>query len=156
AVALRPSVDSCLGTTICRQTRRVIDACFSPQGTQLYSLAEAGEIRAWELSTGKQISRFESRWSSATSFALAPDGDTLAWGQRNGFVEVRSLANRFQEREVTRHEAAVTLLRFSPDGNVLLSGGEDKVLRASDTATGKELWSHAQLPTGPRDVRFSP
>src|SRR5436309_7120500 len=43
------------------------------------------------------------------------------------------------QRTLTGHESTVSLAVFSPDGKTLVSGGDDKLIKLWDVASGKEL-----------------
>jgi len=124
-----------------------------------------GEVRLWDVATGKEKALPQRSGMTVYSLAFSPDGKTLAWGggidprevdttYREGFedipkeylnnfkefgeVTVLDLATR-KERTFFRGDAGrINSVAFSPDGKTLASGGRDGAIRLFDVAKGKE------------------
>src|SRR5262249_11575319 len=54
------------------------------------------------------------------------------------------------------HDPVACSVAFSPDGQRLLSGGEDKLVKVWDAKTGKQILSLAGQTAGVQSVAFSP
>jgi len=125
---------------------------FSPDGKQLavatgdwQKIDEKGEVRVWEVSTGKELFRLRAHIGVARTVAFSPDGKRLATGGGEylapGEVILWDLAS--QRAEVTLpHARGVARLAFSPDGKQLAvltnNNGEAKLW---DLATQQELYT---------------
>ncbi len=59
-------------------------------------------------------------------------------------------------RSLAGHKGAVTSVAYSPDGEHVLSGGEDGTLRLWETATGREVRTFTGHKAGVTSVAFSP
>jgi WD40 repeat protein len=74
---------------------------------------------------------------------FSPDGALVAVGQGGetdtGKVHLIEVATGKQLREVSGHQYGVTDVRFSADGQYLLSTGRDTMLRICQTSDGKEV-----------------
>ncbi len=67
---------------------------------------------------------------TVSALAAQPDGGALAVGAEDGSVELLRLTDRLRsEWRSTTHAGSVTALAFLVDGNGLLSGGADRMLR---------------------------
>jgi WD40 repeat protein len=113
---------------------------FAPGDTTLLT-AGRDSFSAWEVSTGKELYRCEG---GGLSFALAPDGKTLAVGTRPDdpkvvAISLRDAATGRVLQECRGHTDWVRSLAFAADGRTLVSGSHDKTVRFWDVATGKEL-----------------
>jgi WD40 repeat protein len=100
-------------------------------------------VSVWEVSTGKELRRFDCKGGSG-SFALTPDGKTLAVGTYTDdpnvvAIYLRDAATGRALQECRGHANWVRSLAFSADGHTLVSGSHDKTVRFWDVATGKEL-----------------
>jgi WD40 repeat protein len=87
--------------------------------------------------------------------AFAPDGKTLAAGNRAGDVVLWDLATR-EKRVLKGHKDVVRSVAFSPDGKTLASGAQDNTIRLWEPTLGLELLTltgHANWVNG---VAFSP
>lgn len=78
------------------------------------------------------------------AIAFSPDGKTLAIGSgapsRDGDITLwDSETGALKQTFAGRHSDTVLCLAWSPDGKLIASGGADKQLRITDTATGKLL-----------------
>jgi WD40 repeat protein len=80
-------------------------------------------------------------------FALAPDGQTLAYSQSNGDVQLWNVTKGVAGITLKGHIGAVSALAFSPDSKTLATGaygggmkggGQDKSIKLWDVASGKE------------------
>jgi hypothetical protein len=127
---------------------------FSPDGRLIASAGYDETVCLWEVATGSEVRRTKDR---ADRLAFAPDGSTLVsavgvkWGNDNA-ANVLSIWDVITGELVGRlpgHADGVTLLRFSPDGKVVLSGGEDCTLLAWDASAWPGARPAAPLALAP-------
>ncbi|MCK9921051.1 TIR domain-containing protein [Frankia sp. AgPm24] len=111
---------------------------FHPDGTQLATADEAGDIRLWDTATGELDQELTGHDYPVYTVDYHPDGAELASGDTGGVVWVWSLPSG-QGRIIARHTGAVYRVGFSPDGTMLSSGDSDGVLRLTSTATDTRL-----------------
>jgi WD40 repeat protein len=137
---------------------RVVQVVFSPDGghvaTVTYDGGEHARIWEWpqqpsDLPRGSYFSVHESKWSFSTrDVAFSSDGRllvTASW-RANSLIRNDTEARVWGTREfgpplltLQGHFAPVVSVAVSPDGKLILTGGEDGVARLWDAATGKPL-----------------
>jgi RNA polymerase sigma factor (sigma-70 family) len=112
-----------------------------------------GEVRLWDVQTGKELARLKGHTKMAIRAAFARDGVTLASGSRDHTVRIWDAKARKEIRKLD-HGEVVEGLAFSPDGKLVASIGHDGPNRLVvwDVTTGKQV---RELPGG-RCVAFSP
>jgi WD40 repeat protein len=146
----------------------VSDVVFGDDGRTLTLANDQGQVRIWNLHSGRQVAT-ESDYRSPGQFqAFSPDARWLARGADDGAVELVQLQGGATERRLGGHTGAVYTVAFSADSRWLASGGDDGTVRVWQVATGRqhELLHNAETPPGPDaqgpagspvyDVAFSP
>jgi RNA polymerase sigma factor (sigma-70 family) len=133
-----------LGTVRLRHPGRWPALIFSADGKTLFSSNDANSVYLWDLATGQALRTLkisDQRWTQAA--ALSPDGKVLATGGYDGIRLLDPVTGQELRRLKAGHVAS---LAFTPDGQALISGGEDNewAIRIWDSATGNErhrmLW----------------
>jgi RNA polymerase sigma factor (sigma-70 family) len=121
----------------------VQDIAFSPDGKVLASAGRDGAIRLWAVGTGKELQHWTRPvWFHAVAFS--PDGKYIAAGSGNvdnswqppGEVWVWEVASGKQLHCVKGHQLAVRCLAFSPVGDLLATGSNDRSVAVWDVARG--------------------
>ncbi len=127
-------------------TNGVTSLAFSPDGKTLASASgildgktdrwKAGEVKLWEVATGRERDILQEHESLITALAFTPDGKKLVtvgedrsivlWDVETGQDSTRSLV----------HLGSITALAVSPDSKLLATAGADRTVK---------LWS---LPSG--------
>jgi RNA polymerase sigma factor (sigma-70 family) len=141
------AVESGKETRCLKGENRIKSVAFSPDGKLLacaggedliggeqaeQALAEQpvgpGEVRLWDVATGRQVLRWQSPQGGVQSVAFSPDGKWLAAGGNDSMVHFWDIASGREVRRSQAHQSAIQSIAFSPDGKVLASAGLDGML----------------------------
>ena len=160
----------------------VNSVAFSPDGKFVVSGSADGTARVWEVSTGQEVARM-AQYDRVTSVAFSPNGKFVVSGGCDesdasvgyyycwqGSVRVWE-ASTGQEVARMAHYAYVTSVAFSPNGELVASGGCDdrfaddscaqSTIRIWEANTGEEVTRMSYHVDNPFDasvtsVDFSP
>src|SRR5262249_6692871 len=127
-------------------------AAFSPDGKTLATGHGPGEVRLWSVENGTQSATINNNDGQVLSVAYSRDGRYLAVGGQNRTVKVydartRGLVVSFAGHEQHRGQTVgyydwkwtLRALALSPDGNLVVSGGNDRTVRVWDVANRRHL-----------------
>jgi WD40 repeat protein/serine/threonine protein kinase len=127
--------------------QNVWSLAFSPDGRQLAlgtmlpNKGGLGEVRVWDVETG----RLHATLEGSGPVAFKPDGAQLATASVGSQIKVWDLRSSRLTGTLIGSQGWVPCLAYSPDGRFLASGGEDQVVRLWDARTGQRvraLWGH--------------
>jgi WD40 repeat protein/tRNA A-37 threonylcarbamoyl transferase component Bud32 len=132
----------------------VAGLAFRPGTTQLIAIGQQGQLRCWDVASGAECYRVDTRPHRLTALAVQPEtssgrtGRRLACGTDTGEVQTYD-AQTGERQEVYRGHLepfrAVTALAYSPDGTRLVSAGRDRALLVWDATRGPEA-AQRQVP----------
>ena len=100
--------------------------------------ARAGEIRGYDVSSGKPVPAFLGeephgiRWLS-----FGPDGKTLATAEYDGMVRIRDASTGKVLTKFEAHPGGVQCFKFAPDSKTLVTYGKENTAKVWDVATKK-------------------
>jgi WD40 repeat protein len=130
---------------------------YSPDESRLASTSTDGDVRIWDLATGKclQILPHE-HWVIWAIFS--PDGQQLIVCGTSATIYVWDVSTGKLLKTLTGHLDWVWSIALSADGQTLFSTGEDRTIRRWDLATGNclsairahkdRIWTIALTPDG--------
>ena len=110
--------------------------------------AAAGGLEAWDLRAGRPIGRSPAAAAEGALYVLSPDGERVAYGEKEGARRVRlwnprvSPAGDLTLALPRRRLAVLEQAAFSPDGNYLATlhvGPGPASVRVWETRTGRPL-----------------
>ena len=156
-----------LKRTLVGHSEPVHTVAFSPDGLTIASGSRDGAIMLWDVRSGNKLHTLEGHEEPVSSVAFSPDGRTLASTgsphsvnprlSRFGELKLWDTHTGEQVRTLEGHLHTVGSVAFSPDGDVLASGGGwyDDTVRFWDTRTGEEV-RILEGHTGVDSIAFSP
>jgi WD40 repeat protein len=108
----------------------VPEIAISPDGRMIAAARSGGLVQLYDLQTGELAwERALQPNSEPWTLAFGPDGDVLASGWRNGAICWQDTQDPDRLNCAQAHTRPVGVVRFRPDGLVMLSGGYDGWLR---------------------------
>jgi WD40 repeat protein len=119
--------------TLTEHTEPINMVAFHPDGQVLASGSTDRTIKLWEVSTGKLLKTLTSHKLKVLAVAFSSLG-TLASASADSTIVIWT--DEAMPKQLTGHVGTVTTIAFSPDGQLLASGGEDRQIRLWDTKTG--------------------
>lgn len=105
---------------------------FSPDGETLASGSEDNSIRLWDIKTGRLKRKLPG---GAYCLAFSPDGNTLAGGLST--INLWDINTGEKKILLKGHKGSVMSIAFSPNEEMLASGGYDGSIRLWNTNSGK-------------------
>jgi WD40 repeat protein len=129
---------------------------YSPDGQMLVSADGNGDIRLWEVSTGKKRQVLQGHVGIVYCVRFSDDGTTLASGGEDRTVRLWDVRSGRELATLRGHPENVWSLDFSPNGKTLASAGG--FVRVWDTTSAKERVTLRPPPNSPRPqcLAFSP
>jgi WD40 repeat protein len=129
-------------------SRFVNSVAFSPDGKWLASAsgdfrqaqldAQGGEVRIWDVATGKQVAVHKLPAGFVYALAFSPDSQDLALARSDNLVEVCAVPTLETRRKYGGHNRPLRSIAFNPDGTRLAAAGSGGLVVLWNTATGKE------------------
>ena len=121
---------------------------FSPDGRHVLAVAGDDHALVWDTTTGDIV--FETSGNAAiTSLAMSPSGEHIALGRDDGQVEMWTLDDGNQPRQLdsqpSPHLSEISWIDFDPQGGRMVSTSRDGVAIVWDITTGR-------LATRPRTL----
>jgi WD40 repeat protein len=115
ALAFSPDGKTLACTSHGQDPRQVPDA---RRGPQVW-----GEIKLWDVSTGRELSSFRAHDQEVTSLAFSPDSRTLATSGRDRYVRLWDVATEKEVASLGPVGESACCLAFNPDGKRLAASG---------------------------------
>jgi WD40 repeat protein len=152
-----------LGSTRWRPGSPATYLAFTPDGKRLLKAGEDASLVLLDVTTGKEIRRFEPEqpknssvpgktapppvaamgmgWNQgiSTGVALSQDGKTLAAALANNVIQLWNVASGKAVRQIPAPPAGLGALALSPDGKILAARAGDQSIHLWDSGTGKAL-----------------
>jgi RNA polymerase sigma factor (sigma-70 family) len=148
-----------------------VGLAFTTDGRSLVALsgnrnAADHHLALYELSTGQVRKEMTVpaalQQGTRLTFAVSPNGRTVALGLNDGSVRLVSLVDGTELRSFGRHSSdrrnstGVSAVTFSPDGRFLLTAGRDDWVRVWDPDSGREIRPAVRAPGWPEALALAP
>ncbi|MGI8602457.1 MAG: c-type cytochrome domain-containing protein [Verrucomicrobiales bacterium] len=140
-VEVRSAATRGVTQTLAGHAGPVTAALFSRDGGHLFTASGQaglqGEVRQWEVASGKVLRTFNAHTDAIHALALSPDGKILATGSYDQRIKLWNVETDVEERTLKGHNGAVFGLAFRPDGRLLASASADRTIKLWDVASGE-------------------
>lgn len=139
-------------TTIEGHNDAVYGLSFSPDGRWLATASGDRTVKLWETATGHRLDTFSQPAKDQYTVTVSPDGKRVAAGGVDFRLRIWGISDSAQEGTNPilyarfAHEGPILKVVFSPDGRLLATSSEDRLIKLWETATFTQV---AVLPRQP-------
>lgn len=154
--------------TLSNHVDAVYCVAWSPDGSRIASGAGDRTVKVWDAAGGTLLQTISDALDVVLAVAFSPSGTELAGAGADKIIRVWDAGSSeapFQQSGSTAgtlkgstfaHEGAVLHLLYSPDGSTLYSTGEDRRIKAWDSASLQEKLAFEEQPDWVTALALSP
>lgn len=136
------------------QSSPLMAIAFSPD-EQMLATGDENGVYVWKMQSFQPLALDPTATSPVVCYDLSRDNTTLATASRNRVVRLWNIANHEPIGQPLPHSDVVEDIAFSPDGELLLTGCQDKSAYLWNWRTAQRVAAFA-LPDKIHHVQFSP
>ncbi|MBI1746580.1 MAG: choice-of-anchor D domain-containing protein [Acidobacteria bacterium] len=129
---------------------------WSPDGSQLASGANDGEIRVWAAESGELVQALAAHTEEVTSVAWSGDGQRLATASMDRTVKIWDTKSWQVVGELRGHTNGVRSVAWSPDGSQLATGSQDLTIKLWSAASYEAMTTLRDHTQGVQTIAWSP
>jgi WD40 repeat protein/serine/threonine protein kinase len=118
---------------------------FSADDATLITASGDGMVRLWDAGTGQLAGQPLAHGKPLSILRVAPDGKSVASVDEHGSAMIWDLATRSRRALLQGPRGYIQALEYSPDGTMLVFGGEDRRVRLASASAGTVM---ATSPAG--------
>ncbi len=133
----------------------VMEVGWSADGRWFASTGFDGEVVVRDLLEGREVGSWRGR-DVAYTFAFHPSRPLMAWGAYDGLIRLVDLTTGDIRDEIRANEGGVLFVTWTPDGERLVSTGEDGQVLFIAPSTGEVQASWQAHDAGITSISFSP
>ena len=139
-------------------TGSVFSAAFSPDGKSIVSAGADGTVKFWNTETGQRIVTLTEALKGVNAVVYHPRGHEIAAAGSDKMIRIYEWNGTTArlKRSAFAHDAPILSLVYSPDGNTLYSGAEDRRVKAWDASSLQERHVYADLGDWPQTLAIRP
>ena len=116
-----------------KQPGYINSVSFTTDGDKLVA-AVRNFIKVWDLSTNQEMLSLKGPQLELNKIAVSPNNRLVATANREGTIMLIDLNKRQVVTTLKGHQGWVQSVTFSPDGQTLYSGAEDKIVKVWDVS----------------------
>ena len=128
------------GSKFSGHTQGVNALSIDSEHNHLISMGNDCTIKTWDLKQGRAINSVNFPEQTFTCLALTKDNQFFCSGSLEKQLRIRSIQSGQVVRSI-RGDSGVLSLAFSPDGNLLATGGFDCKITLWDITTGQKIYN---------------
>lgn len=133
----------------------ITDVAVSRDADLCASIGSGSEVQIWNSRSGKLVHTVKVQAERVEAIDFSPASLILATGSVDGFVRLWNIGPEVRMTFQIEHGPQIQLVRFSPDGKLILAAGRLGAVRVWDHGNSRLV---AEIPAGRdseiRDVRF--
>ncbi|XP_030878405.1 WD repeat-containing protein 90 isoform X4 [Leptonychotes weddellii] len=121
---------------------KVNEVVFSPGASHWATCSDDGSVRVWSLASMELLIQFQVLNQSCLCLAWSPpscgspEQQQVVAGYSDGTLRVFSIARIAMQLKMHPHQAALTAVAYSADGQIILSGDKNGLVAVSRPRTG--------------------
>ena len=89
----------------------------------------SGDIKVWDIETGKCINTFEREKRNVSVVVISPDNRYILCGNMDGEIKVWDIDDCYHVKTFKCHKCRITSLDITADGRYMVSGSADKTVK---------------------------
>jgi WD40 repeat protein len=110
---------------------KVRSIAFSPNGQTIATGTAEGQIKLWQVNTGKELPGLSGHKGQVSVLTYSPDGRTIVSGGIDNTIKIWNLnqPNSRRALTLTGHQDLILSIIFSRDGQTLITSSRDRTIR---------------------------